>query len=67
MHSPEKRVMCGLKVNTNAEGLSDPGVEGRFSDVAPGSADWHDACKCVLIKCKLIRFIDLDMRVFQSN
>lgn len=51
----------------NAECLSNPEVAGGFSNIVPGSADRHVACKCVLIKCKLIRLIDLDICVLQCN
>lgn len=51
----------------NTECLSNPEVAGRFSNITSGSADWHVSCKCVLIKCKLIRLIDSDMCVLQSN
>lgn len=35
---------CGLKVNMNAEWPSNPEVAGCFSNIVPGSADWHVAC-----------------------
>lgn len=58
---------CGLNVNMNAECFSNPEVAGHFSNVVPGSADCHVACKRVLIECKLIRLIDLDVCVLQCN
>lgn len=51
----------------NTESLSSPEVAGYFSNIVPGSADRHVACKCVLIKSKLIRLIDLDIYVLHSN
>lgn len=65
MHGAEKGT--GLEVNTNVECLSNPEVADRFSNIVPGSADWHVACKRLLIKRKLIRLIDLDICVLQCN
>lgn len=66
MFRPEKStVSCRLTRMLSV--FSSPEVVGRFSNVVPGSADCHVACKCVLIKCKLIRLIDLGICVLQGN
>lgn len=66
-YAPTRKWHSALKINMNTECLSNPEVAGCSPNIVPGSAGWHVACKCVLIKCKLIRLIELDICVLQCN